>query len=180
MDDSDTDLALEAAKGDRRAFERLLTRNYDRIYRVAYRVIGNRSEAQDVAQEICTGLPAKLKGFRGDAAFSTWLYRVVMNAGRDQLRRKAAQQRITSEWGNVQVLHRETDAQKLAELDWLTRAVTKLSDDLRETVALVLGEEMSHAHAGAVLGVSEGTISWRMSEVRKALKLMAAEEARFA
>ena len=178
--DDDTNLAIAAAQGDRRAFERLLTRHYDRIFRVAYRVIGNRVEAQDVAQEVCAALPAKLKGFRGEAAFSTWLYRVVLNAGRDQLRRTAAQQRITSEWGNVQVLNRETDAQNLAELDWLTRALTKLSDDLRETVALVLGEEMSHALAGQVLGLSEGTISWRMSEVRKALKLMAAEEARFA
>ena len=178
--DDDTNLAIKASQGDRRAFERLLTRHYDRIFRVAYRVIGNRIEAQDVAQDVCAALPAKLKGFRGEAAFTTWLYRVVLNAGRDQLRRAAAQQRITSEWGNVQVLRRETDAQKLAELDWLTRALSKLSDDLRETVALVLGEEMSHALAGQVLGLSEGTISWRMSEVRKALKLMAAEEARFA
>ncbi len=180
MDDNDTELAFEAARGDRRAFERLLRRNYDRIYRVAYRVIGNAAEAQDIAQEVCAALPAKLKGFRGDATFSTWLYRVVLNAGRDQLRRKAAQERITSDWGNVQVLHRETDAQRRAELDWLNRALTRLSDELRETVALVLGEEMSHALAAQVLGLSEGTVSWRMSEVRKALKTMAAEEARFA
>ncbi len=178
--DDDTNLAIAAAKGDRRAFERLLTRHYDRIFRVACRVTGSRAEAQDIAQEVCAALPAKLKGFRGDAAFSTWLYRVVLNAGRDQLRRKAAQARITSDWGNVQVLHRETDAQRMAELDWLNRALRRLSDELRETVALVLGEEMSHARAGQILGLSEGTISWRMSEVRKALKLMAAEEARFA
>lgn len=179
MDDGDTELAVRAAQGDRRAFESLLTRNYDLMFRVSYRVLGNRAEAEDLAQEVCAALPAKLKGFRGEAKFSTWLYRVVLNAARDQLRRKSAQDRATSSWGNVEVLHRETDAARRLELDWLNRALAQLSDDLRETVALVLGEEMSHANAGSVLGVSEGTISWRMSEVRKALKSLAAEEARF-
>jgi RNA polymerase sigma-70 factor (ECF subfamily) len=52
-----------------------------------------------------------------------------------------------------------------------------LPDDLRETVALVLGEELTQAQAGEVLGVSEGTVAWRMSEVKKRLKVMAAKEA---
>lgn len=179
MQDSDTNLAHLAAQGDRRAFETLLARHYGLMFRLGYRVLGNRAEAEDLAQEVCAALPAKLKGFRGEARFSTWLYRVVLNAARDQLRRKSAQDRATGTWGNVEILHRESDAQRRRELDWLTSAITRLSDDLRETLALVLGEEMSHAVAGQVLGISEGTISWRMSEVRKALKSMAAEEARF-
>ena len=55
--------------------------------------------------------------------------------------------------------------------------MTLLSPELRETVALVLGEEMTQAEAGVVLGVSEGTIAWRMSEVKKRLKAIAAKEA---
>ena len=50
--------------------------------------------------------------------------------------------------------------------------------ELRDTVALVLGEEMTQAEAGLVLGVSEGTVAWRMSEVKKRLRAMAAEDAR--
>ncbi len=179
MDDSDSEMAIRAAQGDRRAFEDLLARNYDRMFRLGYRVLGSRAEAEDLAQEVCAALPGKLKGFRGDARFSTWLYRVVLNAARDQLRRKSAQHRANSSWGHVEVLHRESQAQRRAELDWLNRALAQLNDDLRQTVALVLGEDMSHAAAGQVLGLSEGTVSWRMSEVRKALKSLAAEEARF-
>ncbi len=54
----------------------------------------------------------------------------------------------------------------------------RLSSELRDTVALVLGEELTQAEAGAILGVSEGTIAWRMSEVKKRLRAMAKEEAK--
>jgi RNA polymerase sigma-70 factor (ECF subfamily) len=56
--------------------------------------------------------------------------------------------------------------------------MTRLSPKLRETVALVLGEEMTQAEAGVVLGVSEGTIAWRMSEGRKRLRAMARTDAK--
>ena len=62
--------------------------------------------------------------------------------------------------------------------DWLAQAMTELSPELRDTVALVLGEEMTQAEAGVVLGVSEGTIAWRMSEVKKRLRAMAREDAK--
>ena len=56
--------------------------------------------------------------------------------------------------------------------------MTRLSPELRDTVALVLGEEMTQGEAGQVLGVSEGTIAWRMSEVKKRLRAMAREDAK--
>ena len=59
------------------------------------------------------------------------------------------------------------------ESDWLYRTLDRLSDDLRETTILVLAEELSHAEAGAILGIKESTVSWRMHEVRKKLKALA-------
>ena len=56
-------------------------------------------------------------------------------------------------------------------MDWLTTAMRALPEDLRDTLALVL-DDMTHAEAGEVLGVSEGTISWRISEAKKRLKMM--------
>ncbi len=56
--------------------------------------------------------------------------------------------------------------------------MTALPVELRDTVALVLGEEMTQAEAGAVLGLAEGTVAWRMSEVKKRLRAMALREAR--
>ena len=62
-----------------------------------------------------------------------------------------------------------------ARADWLTRAMTALPEDLRDTLALVL-DDMTHAEAATVLGVSEGTISWRVSEAKKRLRAIKQSE----
>ena len=59
--------------------------------------------------------------------------------------------------------------------EWLQAAMGRLNTDLRDTLALVL-DEMTHAEAAEILGISEGTVSWRMSEARKALRAMRQEE----
>ncbi|HEU0221468.1 MAG TPA: RNA polymerase sigma factor [Paracoccaceae bacterium] len=178
MSTSDETLAAAAASGDAPAFGCLVERHYDRIFRLAYRVLGNRADAEDVAQEVCVALPAKLRGWRGEARFATWLHRVTLNAARDALRRQATRARAGDGWGEVERLRQEETGERNAALDWLAAAMAALRPELRETVALVLGEVMTHAEAAEVLGLSEGTVSWRMSEVRKTLRALAEKEER--
>lgn len=177
MDTPDTTLALAAAQGDRAAFGVLVSRHYDRIYGLCWRLTGQKAEAEDLAQEICASLPRRLQGWRGEAKFTTWLYRVVVNAAHDARRRAAVRARAADGWGDWEVARQEAMAEDRAAQDWLMAAMARLSPDLRETVALVLGEALTQAEAGAVLGISEGTVAWRMSEVKRRLKAMAAEEA---
>ena len=176
MEKSSEKLAAEAGAGSAEAFRALLERHYDLMYRVAYRTLGQQADAEDLVQEICTALPRKLKSFRHDAKFESWLYRVVVNAGRDLMRKRGAQARAADGWGDVEVMQREVAVEKKESLSWLARAMQRLSPELRETVALVLGEEMTHAQAGKVLGLKEGSVSWRMNEVKKELRLMAQAE----
>ncbi len=176
METSDETLVELATQGNGEAFGDLLRRHYDSIYRIAFRVMGSREDAEDLAQEVCASLPKKLKSFAGRAKFTTWLHQITINAARDLIRRKQAARRKADGWGEVEILRRDEAAQTQAELDWLTTAMNAMSDDLRETVALVLGEEMTHAEAGEILGISEGTVSWRMSEVKKTLRDMARDE----
>lgn len=178
MDTSDETLATAAAGGDRSAFAALVERHYDRIYGLAYRLTGLSAEAQDLAQDICAALPAKLHNWRGEARFTTWLYRVVVNAVHDQRRRQATRVRASTGWGDWEIARQDEIATQREVQDWLASAMTRLPPELRDTVALVLGEEMTQAETGAVLGVSEGTIAWRMSEVKKRLRAMAAEDAK--
>ena len=178
MDTSDETLAIAAAGGDRSAFAALVERHYDRIFGLAYRLTGLRAEAQDLAQDICAALPAKLRNWRGEARFTTWLYRVVVNAAHDQRRRQATRSRASSGWGDWEIARQDEIAAQAEAQDWLASAMTRLTPELRDTVALVLGEEMTKAEAGLVLGVSEGTVAWRMSEVKKRLRAMAAEDAK--
>ena len=100
MDTPDETLATAAAAGDRAAFAVLVERHYDRVFGLACRLTGQRAEAQDLAQDICAALPAKLRGWRGEARFTTWLYRVVVNAVHDQRRRQATRARAASGWGD--------------------------------------------------------------------------------
>ena len=67
-------------------------------------------------------------------------------------------------------------AEETLAQDWLTRTMRQLPPELRDTVALTLGEELSQKDAAEVLGVSEGTIAWRMSEVKKRLRIIARTE----
>ena len=171
MTTSDEALATAAAGGDAEAFSALIARHYDRLFRLAFRLTGAQAEAEDLTQDICAALPAKLVAFRGDAKFTTWLYRVVMNAAHDRRRRAASHARAADGWGEVELTRRAEAAETAEAMVWLTTAMRALPDDLRDTVALVL-DDMTHAEVARVLDVSEGTISWRMSEVKKRLREM--------
>lgn len=175
---SDESLAEAAAGGDGPALARLVERHYDRVFRLAWRITGNRADAEDIAQEVCAALPAKLRRWRPGSRFAPWLGQVAVNAARDALRRHATRARAGAGWGEVELARAAEAGERAEALDWLARAMAALRPELRETVALVLGEELSHAEAAEVLGLSEGTVSWRMSEVRKALRALAAREER--
>ena len=169
METSDQSLALAAAGGDADAFSSLLSRHYDRMFRLSFRLLGTKADAEDLTQDICAALPAKIAAFRGDAQFTTWLYRVVVNAANDRRRRAATYAKAAVGWGEIEVARRAEAEQTTEALDWLTQAMQSLPDELRDTVALVL-DDITHAEAAEILGVSEGTISWRMSEVKKHLR----------
>ncbi len=176
MDRPDELLAAAAAGGDAVAFSDLLERHYDRIFRLAFRLTGSAADAEDLTQDVCLALPGKLSGFRGDARFTTWLYRVVVNAATDRQRKSIRYARAAEGWGDVERA-RQAEADEARDArDWLTRAMGCLPEDLRTTVALIL-DDLTHAEAAAVLGVSEGTVSWRVSEARKRLRAVKESEA---
>lgn len=178
MDTPDETLAEAAASGDRDAFAALLARHYDRIFGLTYRLTGNHAEAQDLTQDICLSLPAKLRNWRGEARFTTWLYRVTINATHDHRRRQTTRSRAAIGWGDWELSRQDAMTEDRENQTWLQTAMARLPSDLRDTVALVLGEDLTQAEAAAILGLSEGTIAWRMSEVKKRLRAIAAEEAK--
>jgi RNA polymerase sigma factor (sigma-70 family) len=175
MTKSDEDLA-EAA-GDGAAFASLLDRHYDRLFAFCFRLTGSRVEAEDLTQDICAALPAKLGGYQRRAKVTTWLYRVAVNAAHDRRRKRATYAKATSDWGDWEIQRTALNQETAGKLDWLTAAMRQLPIDLRDTLAPVL-DDMTHAQAGDVLGVSEGTISWRMSEAKKALRVIQEQEAK--
>lgn len=177
MTTSDENLAQAAAQGDAAAFAQLVERVYDRTYALAYRLTGAQAEAEDLTQDVLCALPRKLGGYRGEARFSTWLYRVTVNAAHDRRRRAARHARAGADWGDVEAMRRAEASEAHAAADWLAEAMARLPEDLRDTIALTVTEGLTQGDAAAILGVSEGTVAWRMSEVKKRLKAIAAEDA---
>ena len=177
MTTSDEDLAEAAAAGDGAAFASLLDRHYDRLFAFCFRLTGSRADAEDLTQDICAALPAKLGSYQRRAKVTTWLYRVAVNAAHDRRRKRATYARATTGWGDWEIQRTAENDDTAEKLDWLTVAMRQLPVDLRDTLALVL-DEMTHAQAGDVLGVSEGTISWRISEAKKALRVIKEQEAK--
>ena len=175
MNVTDEDLALAAAGGDADAFEALLSRNYDRVFALCFRLTGHRAEAEDLTQDICAALPAKLAGFRGDAKVTTWLYRVALNAAMDHRRKAVRYARATQGWGDWEIDRQSAIAEEQQEVAWLYALMQQLSETLRDTLALVL-DGLSHAEAGEILGIPEGTVSWRISEARKHLRALKEKE----
>ena len=175
MQIGDRDLALAAAGGDRAAFSRLLESQYDRLFRLCFRLTGSQTEAEDLTQDICAALPAKLRSYRGEAAFTTWLYRLAVNAAHDRRRRADTHARAAKGWGDWEVSRRAANDETARAVDWLTEAMRSLSTDLRDTLALVL-DDVTHREAAEILGISEGTVSWRISEAKKHLAQLRAEE----
>jgi RNA polymerase sigma-70 factor (ECF subfamily) len=168
---NDETLALAAAGGDREAFSRLLNRVYDRVFALAFRLTGSRAEAEDLTQDICAALPGKLRGFDGRSKLTTWLYRVVVNASHDRRRRAQSYAKAADGWGDVELARQAEAKEAEAQLGWLAEAMKALPEELRETLVLVL-EPLTHAEVAQIQGISEGTVSWRMSEIRKRLRAL--------
>ncbi|MCD7060724.1 RNA polymerase sigma factor [Pelagibacterium xiamenense] len=172
------ELLARAKAGDRAAFGTLIDAHYDFLYRTAYKWCGSREDAEDVAQDVCIKLATALAGFDGRSAFTSWLYRIVLNAVRDRQRQAARHVR----WAGALAMTAEvsTPAQQADAMDdaELWDAVRALPERQRDAVLLVYAEEKSHAEAAAIMGAKESTVSWYIHEARKALKGMVQDEKR--
>lgn len=160
-----------AQRGDAAAFEQLLTGYYDQIFRFAFRWCGNRADAEDITQLACIKLAQSLGQFRFESAFSSWLYRLVINCAKDWHR---SQQRHQHD--DLERLENETRHDQRAEtgiyLQQILQWLDSLAEGFKETALLVHAEGLTHAEAATVLNIKESTVSWRLHEIRKQLQYL--------
>lgn len=174
--DPDADLVASAVAGDRASFEALIERHYDRLHRVAWRLTGSSHDAEDIVQDVCCALIGKLRFFRGDARFSTWLIGLVINACHDHHRRASSLARLRQRFSVIVGLGAKPDGRDLYRATWLASEIARLSPEIRAAVILVAGEGLSHAETAGILGCAESTVSWRLHEARKRLRARRIEE----
>ena len=169
--DPDSSLVAAAVAGNRDAFASLLERHYDRIHGLAWQLTGSRADADDIAQDVCCTLVEKIGSFRGEAKFGTWLCGITFNACRDWRRRRSSFRAFTEKLTVIVGIAAAPDGRDLYDAIWLKSAIARLKPALRDTAVLVAGQQLTHAEAGAILGVAEATVAWRMHEVRRLLSV---------
>jgi RNA polymerase sigma factor (sigma-70 family) len=159
-----TGLIRQAQGGNAASFAELVDLHYDTIYRFAWKWCGHRTDAEDIAQQACIKLAQSLKQFRFQAAFTSWLYRLVVSCAQDWQR---AQHRHLHDDLTDDAPAPESRTEDAIHVAQVLSQLDDIGEGMRETALLVHAEGMSHAEAGEILGVSESTISWRIHTMRK-------------
>ncbi len=166
----DAELMRRHVAGDGgEAFGELFRRHRDRMYAVAVRTTNHRELAADAVQEAFISAFRRAGAYRGEAAVTTWLHRIVVNACLDRLRRERTTLRRAGDLGDLDLpdLH-DHHASVEARLD-VHEALARLPEGQRMALVLVDMHGLPVAEAAAVLGVAEGTVKSRCFRGREAL-----------
>jgi RNA polymerase sigma-70 factor (ECF subfamily) len=179
---SDEALVARSKNGDADAFEELVSLYERKIYTVAYRIMGNHEDANDLAQEAFLRAFQSIGNFRGEASFLTWMCRIVTNLCRDELRKKyrtqieSLDEEITLGEGEVkkQVASSEPGPAELYEKKELQEKIQELINTLSPEfrLALVLRDiqGFTYEEIAEQLECSLGTVKSRINRARKYLK----------
>ncbi len=169
-----TELVAAARRGDREAFEELVRVTHADTYTLAYRLTGNEEDARDVVQEAYLRAYKGLKRFRGDAQFSTWMYRITANCAATHLgkRRRHHHEELSEEFPLADE-RPGRDPSALAEASELRHrvdeALRELPETLRAVVILRDVYDLTHEAIAAELGISESAAKVRLHRARRKL-----------
>ena len=187
---NERDLVLRAKRGDQDAFEQLVLDNQNRIYSLALRLMGDREEAADLAQEAFLKAWQGLSSFQGESSFSTWIYRLTTNVCIDYLRRKKRRQEVEpavslddEDSGWAEPADAGQDPQrKLEEAERsraLSRGLERLPEHQRQVLVMRELSGLSYQEIGAATGLDLGTVKSRIARARLALRKILLEDGNF-
>jgi RNA polymerase sigma-70 factor (ECF subfamily) len=180
---SDLDLVRRAQAGDPDAFGELVERNRRAVFRAVLAALGSSAEADDVAQEAFVTAYRKLDGFRGEAAFRTWVLAIAWRKALDRRKSMARWLKRTvtppdtdgevTDWiehmpGDTRSQEDELAASQLQQM--VKRLIRTLPRKLRDALLLAGSGDYTYEQISHILGVPVGTVKWRVSEARRVLK----------
>ncbi len=165
----DVRLARACADGNQDVFAELYRAHSDRMKSIAYNHLGNVSDAEDAIQETFLKIHRAANTYTGEAAFSTWIYRILVNTCYDHLRKRQRRIQetpiddfITSDRAGSGV----DDVKRMA----LRRMLDELPEQRRSVFTLFEIEGMSHAEIGKILDITEGNSKWILFATKKHLQ----------
>jgi len=184
MSELERSLLRRLRERDERAFRELLQDHRDRVYNITYRMLGNRAEAEDVAQEVFITVFKTIDTFREESKFSTWLYRVTVNhcknrikylarrhdRDRDELDETSAGANGATLGAPVRAAQPDRALEGIQMEGILKEAIDSLDEEQRLVVILRDVEELSIEDICEITGVPDGTVKSRLHRARLALR----------
>lgn len=181
---SEEQLIQRAANGDGTAFSELMAQHESRMYAVTLRMCANREDAQDCLQDAMLRIYRAIGSFKGQSAFSTWIYRITMNTCLDELRRRKSRNAssldnlLESGWSptdenDVPERHAIVSEQRRT----IDMAIAQLPEDMRAAVILRDIQGHSYDEIAAMLDANIGTVKSRISRGRERLRQILRENA---
>lgn len=165
-------LIKEAQKGNTLSFGELV-RHYEKfVFNTALSFMANYDDAFDVAQESFIKAWQKIATFKGDAAFSTWLYRITANTAKDTLsdrNKRWSEGEIPEQTPSAEDTPEESTVRK-ENITELNKALNSLDEDMREILILREFEELSYSEISDLLGIEMGTVKSRLNRAREKLR----------
>ncbi|MBZ4665874.1 sigma-70 family RNA polymerase sigma factor [Mahella sp.] len=153
-------------------FETLFDEYGDKVYGLAYRLMGNRDDAMDISQEVFVKIFRNLKAFKGQSTLATWVYRITYNTCMDELRRRKIKQVSIADKSDL--ADDNTPVEEIYEADERKEAVHnalyKLDDDQRAIIVMRDIQGLSYEEIAEVLQCPLGTVKSRLSRARLNLK----------
>jgi RNA polymerase sigma-70 factor (ECF subfamily) len=177
---------IESAKrGDVESFERIVLAYQQKVFNLAFRLLGDREEAEDLAQEVFINVFRHLPRFRGDAQFSTWIYQITLNHSRNRLKYLKRRHQHATDSLDDPILTSEGEIEKdlpyegdvpedvlhrLQVQELVQSALDELREDYREVLVFRDIQELSYQEIAEILGLPEGTVKSRLHRARWELK----------
>jgi len=153
--------------------DELIERHLGRVRNLAYRVVLCTTTADDITQDVFIKVMRNAHTYRGQARFSTWLYRITINTAKEYLRKQSHVKKLldsnqaTNDRQNEQPDQSAMHAEMVTEIK---QALAKLSVKLRTAIVLTAMEDLSMKEAAAIEGCSTATMHWRIHQARKQFK----------
>jgi RNA polymerase sigma-70 factor (ECF subfamily) len=169
------ELVGAARDGDRSAFDELVRTTYADMYTLAYRLTGNEEDGRDVVQDAYLRAYRGLHRFRGDAQFTTWMYRITANCASTQLAKRARIRHDELDQDSHVVdgqPEHDPELQAVAgfEREMVTRALSELPPRLRAVIVLRDIYDLPHQSIAAELGITEAAAKVRLHRARRKLR----------
>lgn len=165
----DARMAEACARGDSAAFEEIYRRHGERMKSVAFNHLGTTADAEDAVQEAFLKIHRGASSWNGEASFSTWIYRILINTCYDMLRKRKRR----PDEAPIELLPEEGNASRPVDTSMrltLRKLLGRLPEQRRSVFLLFEVEGLSHAEIGAILGIREGHSKWLLFTAKQELQ----------